>query len=263
MEAIFNLVGRTAHTTKWAGGPWNPEQQHGSAPSSLVAYIAEQIPAKQPMRIARLTLDLLRPVPVAPLEIETEVLREGRKIQVVTVTLSADGAAVVRARVLKVRALEVDLPPTAALPHVTLPPPPASDFKNPLPNASSPFVSGISMHMVKGAFRKPGPAAVWCRSDRPIIEGVAITPVMRAAVAADFCNGVSSVLDFNDWTFINGDLTISLARQPVGEWILLDAESWIGPEGAGIAFGKLGDAQGYFGRAIQSLIIDPRWHTQH
>jgi hypothetical protein len=81
---------------------------------------------------------------------------------------------------------------------------------------------------------------------------------MRAAVAADFCNGVSSVLDFAQWTFINGDLTVSLSRLPVGEWILLDAESWLGPEGAGIAFGKLADAQGYFGRAIQSLVIEPR-----
>lgn len=80
MEAIFNLVGRTAHTTKWAGGPWNPEQQHGSAPAALAAWTAEQMPTREPMRIARLTLDLLRPVPIAPLDIETEVLREGRKI---------------------------------------------------------------------------------------------------------------------------------------------------------------------------------------
>ena len=80
---------------------------------------------------------------------------------------------------------------------------------------------------------------------------------MRVAMTADFCNGVSSVLDFRRWTFINADLTISLARMPVGEWILLDARTWL-DGGAGIAFAKLGDQRGYFGRASQSLLIEPR-----
>ena len=83
-----------------------------------------------------------------------------------------------------------------------------------------------------------------------------ITPLMRAAITSDFCNGVSSVLNFDEWTFINADLTISLARMPVGEWILLDAQTWLGDHGAGLAFAKLGDERGYFGRAIQSLVID-------
>ena len=76
-------------------------------------------------------------------------------------------------------------------------------------------------------------------------------------MVADFCNGVSTVLDLRTWTFINGDLTISLARLPVGDWILLDAQTWLGDHGAGIAFAKLGDSRGYFGRAIQSLVIEP------
>jgi hypothetical protein len=258
MEAIYRLDGRIAYTSRWAGGPWNPEQQHGSAPASLVAWVAEQIPASQPMRIARMTLDLLRPVPIAPLNITTEILREGRRIQVCAVHLSVDGVEVVRANVLKVRALDIDLPSTAELPPLTLPGPKDERLPNPMTNKSSPFVSSVQIQEVKGAIRDQGPAAAWFRADRPIIDGVAMTPVMRAAVAADFCNGVSSVLDFTRWTFINGDLTISLARMPVGEWILLDAESWIGAEGAGIAFGKLADTQGYFGRAIQSLVIERR-----
>jgi hypothetical protein len=114
------------------------------------------------------------------------------------------------------------------------------------------------MQEVKGAFLARGPGAAWIRANRPIVEGEPITPLMRAAVAADFCNGLSSVLDFRQWTFVNGDLTISLARMPVGEWVLLDAESWIGPNGAGIAFGSLADEQGYFGRSVQSLVIEPR-----
>ena len=65
-------------------------------------------------------------------------------------------------------------------------------------------------------------------------------------------------MDFRRWSYINADLTISFARMPVGEWILLDAQTWLGGAGSGIAFSKLGDERGYFGRAIQSLVIEPR-----
>jgi hypothetical protein len=66
------------------------------------------------------------------------------------------------------------------------------------------------------------------------------------------------VLDFRQWTFINGDLTVSLAREPVGEWILLDAETWAGPDSVGLAAARLADREGYFGRAAQSVLFDKR-----
>jgi hypothetical protein len=81
---------------------------------------------------------------------------------------------------------------------------------------------------------------------------------MRAMAAADFCNGTSPVLDFRAWTFLNADLTVSFSRESVGDWILLDAESWIGPDGAGLSMARLADERGYFGRAIQSLVIEKR-----
>jgi hypothetical protein len=77
-------------------------------------------------------------------------------------------------------------------------------------------------------------------------------------IAADFCNGTSPALDFREWTFINADLTVSMAREPVGEWILLDAECWIGPDGAGLSIARIADSGGYFGRAAQSLVVEKR-----
>jgi hypothetical protein len=210
------------------------------------------------MQVARITVDLLRPVPIAPLQIRTEVIREGRKIQLCAVTLLRDDVMVVRATVLKIRRAELELPPTAVEEQVTLPGPDAgeaADIPNENPNA---FIRGLSLRVVQGQFRQPGPAAIWFRVNRPLFEGQAPTPLQRVAMIADFCNGDSTVLSFRDWTFINGDLTISLARLPVGDWILLDAQSWLGDHGAGIAFAKLGDSRGYFGRAIQSLVIEPR-----
>jgi hypothetical protein len=209
------------------------------------------------MRVARVTVDLMRPVPLKPLTLETEVLREGRKIQLCAVRLRAGHAVVVGATVLKVKTRALVLPPEVAELPVELPGPDQARVEQP-DFSGSPFVTGISMRAARGRFGVPGRGAIWYRVDRPLVEGTQVSQAMRAVVAADFCNGTSAVLDFRKWTFINADLTVSMARPPVGAWILLDAESWIGPDGAGLAMARLADQRGYFGRAVQSLVIEPR-----
>src|SRR3981189_806304 len=80
MDAIFRVAGNNVVTSPFAAGPWDPSMQHGSPPAALVVWAAERIPAAVPMRVARVTVDLMRPVPVGPLTIESEGLREGGKI---------------------------------------------------------------------------------------------------------------------------------------------------------------------------------------
>jgi hypothetical protein len=258
MDAIFRVDGAHVITGPNAAGPWDPTMQHGSAPAALVTWAAEAIPTPQPMQVVRVTIDLMRPVPLAPLTVETEVLRAGRKIQLCEVRLLADGVMVVRGTVLKIKLNpELTLPAEVADLPVELPGPDQCAIDDGA-FSSSPFVTGMSMRAARGRFGKPGPGAIWFRVDRPLIEGAGVSQAMRAVVAADFSNGTSAVLDFRKWTFLNADLTVSLARQPVGEWILLDGESWIGPDGVGLATARLADTRGYFGRAVQSLVIEPR-----
>jgi hypothetical protein len=256
MHAIYRVDGDRVVTSPDAAGPWDVRMQHGSAPAALVVWAAEAVLTPVPMQIARVTIDLMRPVPVAPLTLAAEVLRAGRKIQLCAVRLFADGVLVVGATVLKIRTEALTLPRGVGDQPVELPGPdqsrPEVDF------SSSPFVTGISVRAARGQFGVPGPGAIWYRVDRPLVEGFAISQAMRAVVAADFCNATSPTLDFRDWTFINADLSVSLARQPVGDWILLDAESRIGPDGAGLAMARLADEHGYFGRAVQSLVIEKR-----
>jgi hypothetical protein len=257
MQAIYRVDGHRVVTSPDAAGPWDPRMQHGAAPAALVVWAAEAIPTPQPMRIARVTIDLMRPVPVAPLTLQTEVLREGRKIQLCAVRLLAEGVVVVGATVLKIKTQALNLPSEVADVAVELPGPDQAREEN-VNFSSSPFVTGISLRAARGRFGVPGPGAIWYRVDRPLVEASAVSQVMRAVVAADFCNGTSAALDFREWTFINADLTVNFARQPAGAWILLDAESWVGPDGAGIASARLADESGYFGRAIQSLVIEKR-----
>jgi hypothetical protein len=258
MNYVYRVEGTLAHAQPCAAGPWNPGLQHGGAPASLIAWAIERLPTRDPMQVVRMTFDLLRPIPVAPLEIKIDVHREGRKIQVCNVTLLHEGVACVRATVLRIRQAELALPAHVVDEPIELPGPEHGGDPGTLFAAENVFSSGLTLRSVRGKIGEAGPGAIWFRAHRPIIEGEPITPLMRAAMTGDFCNGVSSVLDFDQWTFINADLTISLARMPVGEWILLDAQTWVGDRGAGLAFAKLGDERGYFGRAIQSLVIEKR-----
>ena len=100
--------------------------------------------------------------------------------------------------------------------------------------------------------------AIWFRFNRTFVAGHANSAAMRAVAVGDFSNGISSVLDFTKWTFINADLSVSLARNPEGDWILLNAQTWLGNDGGGMAAARLADARGYFGRVVQNLVVEKR-----
>lgn len=258
MDAIFRVENNEVMVSPYAAGPWNPGLQHGGAPSSLAVWAAEQVPTLTPMRIARLTIDLLRPVPIASMRVRSDIVREGKKIQLLSIHLESSGVEVARASILKVRRADSSFSEIAAADQLELPTHDQGRERNPLGRARTGFASGATILAVKGEFGQKGPAAVWFRFDRPFIEGQPSSPAMRSVATADFTNGVSSALDFEKWTFINADLNVSLSRDPIGEWILLDAETWLGPDGGGIAFARLADHQGYFGRVTQNLVIERR-----
>lgn len=256
-EAIFRIEGSRVLTSPRAGGPWDPKAQHGSPPAALVAHLAETMPSPAPMQVARLTVDLMRPVPVGPLTFSREVIREGRKIQLCAISLYAEGVEVVRGQVLRIREQAASIPPQASTPPLDVPLPDAcaEDVGDHSRNA---FLGTVTMRPAFGRFITLGPSAIWFRANVPLVEGGALTPLQRAVIASDFCNGVAPSLDFAAWIFINADLTVALARPPVGEWILVNAQSFAGGDGAGLSLARLADTSGYFGQVIQSQVVEPR-----
>jgi len=260
VDAVFEFKDGVATATPHAAGPWDPSMQHGGAPSALIGWVVEAIPTAVPMQVVRMTIDLLRPVPVGPLTVRHEVVREGRKIQLCSVSLFSGDKEVTRASVLKIRTgdyaeLEGKIDTEVSFPGVAESKPIAASIRR-----SSGFISGLEVRNSKGGFDLQGvrgAGAVWFRSVRPIVAGENNSPLMRAAMTADFSNGVSAMVG-EGWTFLNGDLSINLVRMPVGEWMLLDAETWLDPAGTGMAAGRLADERGYFGRCVQSLVVEKR-----
>lgn len=171
VDAVFQLEGGQVLTSQMAAGPRDSSLQHGAAPAALVAWAAEEFPCELPMQVARITIDLLRPVPIVPLEVKTQLLRQGRKIQLISIQLIADGVEVVRASVLKVRIAEIALPDTAREEHLDLPSPESGRNPGVTARSHNGFLTCVSMSQVAGESLQAGPAAVWFRIDRPIIDG--------------------------------------------------------------------------------------------
>lgn len=258
-DAVFLRDGDAFVATPHAAGPWNPGLQHGGAPSALIAHAAESVPTAAPMRIARITVELMRPVPVARLTVSTQVVREGRNIQLVDVRLHHEGKELTRAMVLRMRIAPHPLPDSAAIepsPPVPEDGAPGAGFGTGLVPVG--FGTGFDVRMIRGGLGEIGPGTMWFRQHRALIAGEPLSPAMRAMAVADFSNGISAVVPFAQWTFLNADLTVNLAREPEGDWILSDAQTWLGPDGMGMAATRLADRKGWFARATQSLLLDPR-----
>ena len=246
--------------TERARGPWDPGALHGGPVAALMVRAVEAVETPAPMHIARMTVELERPVPVEPLAVRASVSRPGKRVQLVDADLFAGESRVARARVLRIRVADLDLEAVSGdqAPDVgpdDLEPRPWRDDWGYVAYHSH----GVEMRFLRGGgLTAEGPALVWMRLQQPIVAGEDPSPAQRAAAVADFGNGVSAVLDFAAWSFINPDLTVTMARPPTGEWICLDAYTAIDPTGIGMAQSVLSDTRGSFGRAVQLLYVAPR-----
>lgn len=244
--------------TELARGPWSPDALHGGPVAAIVVRAVERHRPGDDLLPTRLTLELVRPVPFAPLHVRTATVRDGRRVQLVDVTVEAEGREVVRARVLRLRTLAAEEALRTTVPEDPAPPPPAEGTAPPTPvlGGRAFHSDGVEMRFVGGRWTEVGPSVVWIRLRSPVVEGEEPTPWQRAAAAADFGNGVSSEVDFRSHLFINPDLSVVLHRAPIGEWVCLDARTRFGAPGIGMAESALWDAEGRIGRAVQSLLVE-------
>jgi hypothetical protein len=256
--SVFTEEGGRIVATELARGPWDANAQHGGAPAALLARAFEGLTEDDELVFARLTFELLRPVPLGELEVEASIVRPGKRVQLLEGSIFAPGGVeVVRARALRILATDETVPPTPAVPA---PPGPEhgvpGDNRPPYRPMFAP--DSVEIRFVSGQFQRRGPAAAWFRLHVPLVRGEEASPLQRLCAAADFPNGISAPLDWDEWIFINPELTIHLDRGPVGEWFCLDARTLITPAGVGTAEAVLFDERGRVGRATQSLLVARR-----
>lgn len=259
-DAIFAEEDQSFVPSALARGPWSPDAQHGGPPAALLARAVERFEGGEAMFVARLTIELLRPVPLTPLRIRSSFARPGKKVQLVEASMFAGDVQVARCVGLRIRSTDLPLP--ADLPETTPPPGPHTGQMRPAPWAGA--IDYTAFHrdavehsFVAGGFGDPGPATDWIRLRVPLVAGEPTSPLCRVVAAADFGNGVSWVLDRRDgYSFINPDLTVYLHRYPTTDWVCLDARTEVAPNGVGLAESRLFDERGVIGRSVQSLLLD-------
>jgi Thioesterase-like superfamily len=251
---FFEAAGRgTYHATEATAGPWSEKAQHGGPPSALAAREMERHEPDERMRLARVAVDILRPVPVSTLTVRTRTLRPGKRVALLETVMEADGQEVLHARGWRI-GRSTDLPVIAK----DTPVPPIPDSAGP-PTFPGGYVDGymsaIDWRLVSGGFDDEGPATVWGRPRIPLIAGEEMTPMTRTMLVADSGSGIGRVLDPRRFQFLNVDLTVVLRRDPIGDWLLLDALTTMGGQGTGMAETQLSDTLGVAGIGIQTLLV--------
>jgi hypothetical protein len=209
------------------------------------------------MQVARVTFDIVRPLPIAELRVATRPLRGGRSLELVEATLHAGEVELMRATALRIRTAELDLP-AGLTPGPRLPGPEAGRTVPFFPTGQDVgYHTAMESRFVAGSFLELGPATVWMRMRHPLVPEEPPSPLSRVLVAADSGNGVSAALDFRRWRFINADLSVYLFRPPAGEWVALEATT-TAAAGIGLADTTLHDEEGPIGRSVQALFVDRR-----
>jgi Thioesterase-like superfamily len=243
-----------------ARGPWHPGALHGGAPAALIAQAFERMEPDSQLPIARLSFEFLSPIPFSPLALSTKIVRSGRRVQELAAELTIGEELLCRASGLRIQAVPEGLPKSGPAPVEPLPGPEQGKV---LPfalndwSATSLATTGMSMSWLEDPWTL-GPGKVWMRLRHPLLPDDPATPLARLVAAADFANGVSSELPFEEYLFINADLTIHLWRKPEGEWIGLDAHTLLPDGGIGVAESVLHDVSGPVGRSFQTLVVQPR-----
>jgi hypothetical protein len=254
MSAFYEPLGDGRfRATEHTRGPWDPAFQHAGPPAALLGRALERCEPRDGMLLARLTYEILKPIPVAEVEIETDVVRPGRSVELLEGELRAGGATIMTVRAWRVLSAQA---PTVGDQR----PPPRPAEPTPLPSDLETFGYGdaVELRFAAGAWEEPGPATVWARQRVELVAGEEPTGLQRLLAVADSGNGVSGVLALDEWLYINPELTVHVRRSPRGEWICLDAETTISQGGAGLARSTLSDDAGVVALGTQALFVARR-----
>jgi hypothetical protein len=265
-DFAYEQAGDVYTPTEWAGSPWSRELQHGGPVCGLFARAAEAAARESGLRVVRLTVDLCRPTPLAPLALDVRYLRRGRRLALLELRLRQDDADVTCGT-----ALLLAPNPERESTWRSEPPPPGPEGLAPLyfmPREYEAQVPPGFHRSVEARLTEDelGPA-VWATTPLDLVAGERTSPLVRAAMLSDLTFGLSArlmlrrglvPLDPRRVALINADVTLYLDRPPEGEWIAMRSGSITDFEGVGLAEVVQLDRRGRYGRSLQALVEQGR-----
>ena len=257
--------------TEATTSPWDDRAQHGGPPTALLAGCLDQAFGRPELRVARISMDFLGPVPRTPVRVQTELLRPGRRTQLSQASLWAGDRQVATARVWHLATAATE---ASGSEEVTgagagagigagggepagLPGPQQQTFFDGDENWG--YGKATEWRILSGGYASSsGAVDVWTRVRIPLVAGRPLNGLARFAIVADSANGLSAPLSFSEWLFIPPGVTMHLHRYPVGDWVRLTAASDAGRDGIGLTEGTMSDPSGRCGTVTQPLLVAPR-----
>lgn len=235
-------------------GAWATHEQHMAPASGLLTAAVEQCSGRDDLVTSRLSFDILGVIHRQPFDITARVVRPGRTIELVQAEMTAQGRTLVRVNAW--RLVRTDTADLAGNDFPALPGPERSERSAVTDYWGGGFINSLQLRGVPGG--KPGRGQAWLRSDHPLIDGIAVSPLAHLMRMTDSANGMAVRADPRELLFPNTDLTVHVFREPSGEWLGLDVAVTFGPSGVGLTSSVLHDVDGPFGTAAQSLTLRRR-----
>lgn len=253
---FYERAGESFVPTELTRGPWSNDHQHGGPPIALLGHWLESFGTDAAeFVLVRATVELMRPVPLEPLDVDVTYTAQGKLAQRLTGVLTSGGKELLRATGLRLRRRHVSLPEGVSTPAPEVPPPDSVDsFRIPFFRHERGYHRAVDLRFVRGEFGDRQ-VTVWARPTASLLAGEPLTPLQRVLLLADAESGMCPPLPISEFTFVNPDLTVVLERPLEGEWLGLDIRAAAHPIGTGIAESALFDQRGTFGRSAQSLTV--------
>ena len=238
-------------------GPWSRDSLHGGPPIALLGRALRLHPGDASLMLARITVEFLGPVPLAECELSVEVVRPGKRIELLRAEYRAQGRVVLSAQAWRLqRAPDASpaLPQRFEVP--SLPVHETTEFFAGVTHF--PYGKALEWRFVRSSFTQPGPALVWARPRIPLLASEVLHGLDGLLILLDSANGVSAELEVLSHSFVPVDLTLNLHRMPEGPWFGLDARTVIDDSGIGMVSTTPFDAQGAVGGSLHTLFVRPR-----
>jgi len=243
-------------------GPWDPNSLHARVLAGLFGHEVEENYAADDFHVARLTIDLYRLPTLAPCEITSKFVREGNRIRVVDVEYISEGVSFARGTAVLLRRTENPTGTVWSPADWDAPAPADTPERSAFGNAAgAPPANWEPMWETKSITNRDPQnvtqGKAWLREVRPLVEGVPLTPFVRAASAADWTNPAAN-WGSNGLEFINADICLYLHRYPRGEWLGFEVASHHSADGIAVGSCTMYDEQGAIGSSTVCALAQRR-----
>ncbi|WP_030438552.1 thioesterase family protein [Actinoplanes subtropicus] len=234
--------------TEFTESPWDSAMQHGGPPAALLGRLLRL----DGLRLARITVDFLGPIPRREFRVEVSPLKPGRLTALNEARMVVDGRVAVTARAWHIA--PGPQPPVVSEPALPPPLPEREDVFD----GSWGYGRATEWRITRGSLNGFGETHAWTRVRIPLIDGAPIDGQDRALIVADSANGLSAELPWDKWLSIPPTLTATMLRETGDEWVHMACRTTLSDDGLGLAEATLSDSGGKIGQVAQPLLVRAR-----